>query len=47
MKTVKMYHILKLLVLIHFHIINNDYQQDSRTLYTFDSTKSFNQLLNT
>ena len=33
------------LVLIHCNIVNNDYQQDSRVLYTFVSNKSFDQLL--
>ena len=28
-------------VLIHFNIVNNDYQQDSRVLYTFAPNKSF------
>ena len=32
-------------VLIHCNIVNNDYQQDSRILYTFTSNKSFCQLL--
>ena len=32
-------------VLVHCNIINNDYQQDSRVLYTFDPNKSFGQLL--
>ena len=32
-------------VLIHRNIVNNDYQQDSRILYTFVSIKSFGQLL--
>ena len=32
-------------VLIHFNIANNDYQQDSRVLYTFIPNKSFGQLL--
>ena len=32
-------------VLVHFSVINNDYQQDSRVLYTFFSNKSFGQLL--
>ena len=32
-------------VLIHFNIINNDYQEDSRVLYTFVPNKSFGQLL--
>ena len=33
-------------VLIHCNIVNNDYQQDSRVLYTFVPNKSFGQLLN-
>ena len=32
-------------VLVHCNIVNNDYQQDSRALYTFISNKSFGQLL--
>ena len=32
--------------LIHCHIVNKSYQQDSRALYTFVSNKSFGQLLN-
>ena len=32
-------------VLIHCSIVNNDYQQDSRVLYTFVPNKSFGQLL--
>ena len=32
-------------VLIHSNIVNNDYQQDSRVLYTFVPNKSFGQLL--
>ena len=32
-------------VLIHCNIVNNDYQQDSRVLYTFVPKKSFGQLL--
>ena len=32
-------------VLIRCNIINNDYQQDSRVLYTFAPNKSFGQLL--
>ena len=32
-------------VLIHFNIVNNDYKQDSRALYTFIPYKSFGQLL--
>ena len=33
------------LVLMHCNIVNNDYQQDSRVLYTFVPNKSFGQLL--
>ena len=33
-------------VLIHCNIFNNDYQQDSRALYTFIPNKLFGQLLN-
>ena len=32
-------------VLIHCNIVNNDYQQDSRVLYTIVPNKSFGQLL--
>ena len=32
-------------ILIHCNIVNNDYQQDSRVLYTFVPNKSFGQLL--
>ena len=32
-------------VLIHCKIVNNDYQQDSRVLYTFVPNKSLGQLL--
>ena len=32
-------------VLIHCNIFNNDYQHDSRVLYTFVPSKSFVQLL--
>ena len=32
-------------VLIHCNIVNNDYQQDSRVLYTSVPNKSFGQLL--
>ena len=32
-------------VLIHCIIVNNDYQQDSRVLYTFVPDKLFGQLL--
>ena len=43
---VKMYHILKLQVaLVHCNIVNNDYQQDSKVLYTFVSHKPLGSLL--
>ena len=32
-------------VLVHCNIVNNDYQQDSRALYTFVPNKSFSSLL--
>ena len=32
-------------VLVHCNIVNNDYQQDSRVLYTFVPNKSFGSLL--
>ena len=32
-------------VLVHCNLVNNDYQQDSRVLYTFVPNKSFGQLL--
>ena len=32
-------------VLIHCNIVNNDYHQDSRVLYTVVPNKSFGQLL--
>ena len=34
-------------VLVHWNVVSNDYQQDSRVLYTFASNKSFGQLLDT
>ena len=33
-------------VLVRCNIVTNDYQHDSRTLYTFASNKLFGQLLN-
>ena len=45
---VKIYHILKLqsvVLLIHCNIVNNDYQQDSRVLYTFVPNKPLGSLL--
>ena len=32
------------LVLVHCNIVNNDYQQDSRVLYTFVPKKPFRSL---
>ena len=32
-------------VLIHCNIVNNDYERDSRVLYTFVPSKSFDSLL--
>ena len=32
-------------LLIHFNVVNNNYQQDSRVLNTFVRNKSFGQLL--
>ena len=32
-------------VLVHCNIVNNDYQQDSRVLYTFVRKKKFGSLL--
>ena len=41
------YHILKFaeVVLAHCNIVNNDYQQDSRVLYTFVPNKPFGSLI--
>ena len=33
-------------VLVHYNIVNNDYQHESRVMYTFVSNKPFNQSLN-
>ena len=33
------------LVLIHFNLVNNNYQQNSRILYTFVPNKPFGSLL--
>ena len=33
------------LVLVHYNLVNNDYQQDSRILYTFVPNKIFSSLL--
>ena len=37
--------IIILVILVHCNIVNNDYQQDSRVLYTFVPNKSFGQFL--
>ena len=34
-------------ILIHYNIVNNNYRRNSRLLYTFLSSKSFGQLLDT
>ena len=41
MKTVKITEVVS----IHRNIVNKDYQQDSRVLYTFVPDKSFGQLV--
>ena len=33
-------------IIVHFNIFDNNYQQHSRVLYTFVPNKSFGQLLN-
>ena len=33
------------IILVHCNIVNKNYQQDSRVLYTFIPNKSFGQLL--
>ena len=33
------------LILVHCNLVNNDYQQDSRILYTFVTNKRFGSLL--
>ena len=32
-------------VLVHYNIVNNDYQSDSKVLYTFVPNNTFRQLL--
>ena len=39
------HHEITEVVLVHCNIVNNDYQQDSRVLYTFVPNKSFVRLL--
>ena len=36
---------IKEIVLVHCNIVNNDYHQDSRVLYTFVPNKKFGSLL--
>ena len=36
---------ITIVVLVHYDIVNNDYQQDSRVLYTFVPNKPFGSLL--
>ena len=36
---------ITVVVLVHSNIVNNDYQQDSRALYTFVPNKPFGSLL--
>ena len=38
-------HLVFELVLVHCNLVNNDYQQDSRILYTFVPNKTFGSLL--
>ena len=45
MKMVKVFLIWKLVVLVHYNIANNNYQRNSRVLYTFVPDKCFGQLL--
>ena len=33
------------LILVHYNLVNNDYQQDSRILYTYVPNKTFGSLL--
>ena len=42
MKMVKMLEITEV-VLIHYNIVNENYHQNSRLMYTFGSDKSFGQ----
>ena len=41
----KMYLEITEIVLVHCNMANNDYEQDSRVLYTFVPNKSFGSLL--
>ena len=43
----KNFHYLEIteVLLVHFNIVNNNYQQKSRVLYTFVPNKSLGQLL--
>ena len=42
---VKKYLLIVELVLVHCNLVNNDYQKDSRILYTFVPNKTFGSLL--
>ena len=37
--------ITEVVLLVNFNIVKNDYQEDTRVLYTFVPNKSFRQLL--
>ena len=42
----KIYHVeITEVVLVHGNVVNNDYQQDSRVMYTFVPNKPFGSLL--
>ena len=42
---VRMYLEIVELVLVHCNLVNNDYQQDTRILFTFVPNKTFGSLL--
>ena len=47
MKMVRMYNSeITEIIIIHFNIVKNNYQQGSRVFYIFFPNKSFGQLLN-
>ena len=37
---------LEFVVLVHCNLVNNNYQQTSKVLFTFEPTKQFGQLIN-
>ena len=41
----RIFKLWKQYILVHSNIVNNDYQQDSRVLYTFVPNKPFGNLL--